>query len=94
MLTTSSATEWWTPSAERQASRSRLYKRESSMSPIPAPPAPAPIYRHRYEPDLVSSSRDCLERSRKLLTGTNDMVDPLRAGIPLARSGTVKPAQA
>ena len=51
---------------------------------IPSPPR-VPIYRGIHDSYVVVSAKECLDRSRRLLKRTNDMVDPMRAGIPLVR---------
>jgi hypothetical protein len=44
-----------------------------------------PLHRPDNQRDIVRSANECLARSRRLLSETGDMVDPIRAGRPLKR---------
>jgi hypothetical protein len=80
--------EPWTSAAERPASRSRLCRTEGALPKIPVP-SPVRIFRSIQDAYVISSSRECLDRSRRLLAETSDMVDPLRAGRPLVKPAAV-----
>lgn len=58
---------------------------------MPHKPLPVQIFR-RDRLDAASSSQECLQRSRRLLAETGDMIDPLRSGKPLQKEPPVTTA--